>query len=414
MRNIVLDRIERNDNSIYYHYHVSPDIARYFKGGPIFLSLPYNLDNVPDSILSIPFVSSFSPISWLLDISLWVDEIDRTYFYALKDLKVAYQEIHYDFPFKGRLVPSKIISNSIHESDKAILLYGGGVDCYSSFLRHRDEIVEIVNINGWLEDQNQIDSVDESDRAMTQAFGEHMSVKATHIRSNLLDVFNLKSIDNYFAKKVGVGHWYGFLHPMFFIGCAIPLAWQNGLARIIIASSNTKGQNNVCASDVTTDSLHKFAVNGEVIHDGFELNRQEKIRQIVSHNKTQDRIFPLHVCSFHDSNCCECEKCFRTVISLIAEGEDPRKYGFNIQRPMKEHWIDVMDRRLGLWGIGLEKRTYWPYTKARMIENYSEIEDKEFVDWFLNYDFDKQYSLKKREYYKANLFSILKRKITGK
>ena len=46
-----------------------------------------------------------------------------------------------------------------------------------------------------------------------------------------------------------------------------------------------------------------------------------------------------------------------------------------------------------------------------MLENYDMIEDKEFVDWFLNFDFDKAKREGLRRYYSQNFFSILRRKL---
>ena len=115
---------------------------------------------------------------------------------------------------------------------------------------------------------------------------------------------------------------------MAFISISIPICYLNNISTIYIASSFTKGQNNYCASDVTTDSEFKFAVNGKTIHDGFELNRQEKVRIIVEYQRSIHEPYPLQVCSFNDHNCCECEKCFRTIIALVAEGANPHDFGF--------------------------------------------------------------------------------------
>ena len=46
-----------------------------------------------------------------------------------------------------------------------------------------------------------------------------------------------------------------------------------------------------------------------------------------------------------------------------------------------------------------------------MQETYENIEDKEFVDWFLNYDFIGERKKALRKYYKNNFFKIIKRKI---
>lgn len=413
MDNIILDTISIQGNIVKYHIKVSSKLSRFFNGKEMFIDYGESMESVPVSVLTIPFAAILSNLAWQLNASLWVDEIDETYFYSIKDLKVAYQEAHYEHPFQGRFIPSKIVRNQVAQVEQGLLLFGGGVDCHSSFLRNKDKISEIVNINGWLHDCKEENQVDISDSNMTFEFGVRMGVKAMHIRSNFAVFLNLSEIDSVLQKKVHIGHWYGFLHAMAFIGIAIPLAYKRGYSNIYIASSNTKGQNNVCASDITTDSLHRFCLNGGVIHDGFELNRQEKIKIIVDYKKSIKRPYMLHVCSFNDHNCCECEKCFRTVTSLVAENEDPEEYGFPIQDSLKEHWQKVMDTRLGLWGIDLEKRVYWPFTRERMRENYEKMNDeqKEFADWFLSFDFDKGKRDGVKKYYRKNFFKILKRKL---
>lgn len=412
MNNIILQNVIIKDNIVKYRFDVTDGLKKYFRATEMFIDYGESVENVPESVLSIPFVSTLANFAWIVDATLWVNEIDETYFYSLKQLKVAYQEAHYDYPFRGRFVPSRIICNNLANiSEKSLLLFGGGVDCHSTYLRQKQSVREILNINGWLKNVEERNMVDEYDHKMTKDFGSLMNIRANHIRSNFASMINLSNVDKDFYKKIKVGHWYGFLHSMAFIGIAIPLAYLRGYSTIYIASSNTKGQNNVCASDITTDSLHRFCSSGNVVHDGFELNRQDKIRVIVNYKREIGHPYPLHVCSFNDRNCCECEKCFRTVINLIAENEDPREYGFLINGSMTNHWKKVMLEKLGLWGITLEKRVYWPFVKSRMRENYENISDKEFVDWFLNFDFDKAKREGLRRYYRQNFFSILKRKL---
>lgn len=411
MNNIILESISIEGNQLKYIFRVSEGLEHLFHETELFIDYAEPLFSVPISVLTIPFVAIFSPLSWLYNISIWVDEIDETYFYSLKRLKVAYQEAHYSYPFKGRFIPSKIIPNIIPASEKGLLLFGGGVDCHCSYLRNEACIDEIVNINGWLHDHDEYNEVDKADDNMTKAFGERMGITSKHVRSNFASLLELKQIDKEIKERVHVGYWYGFLHSMAFIGIAVPLAYINNYSSIFIASSNTKGQNNVCASDITTDSLHRFCLNGKTIHDGFELNRQDKIRIIVDYKRKTGYSYPLHVCSFNEQNCCECEKCFRTITSLIAENENPSDYGFFVKGSMKDHWNAVLEKRLGLWGINLEERVYWPYTRKRMRENYDSISDKSFVDWFLNFDFVKERKKALRKYYRDNFWAILKRKI---
>ena len=180
---------------------------------------------------------------------------------------------------------------------------------------------------------------------------------------------------------------------------------------IYIASSFAIGQPGKCASYASTDIEFKYATVGGCIHDAFELSRQEKVHLLVEYQKKTRKPYPVRVCSFNDHNCCECEKCFRTILEIVAENGDVRNFGFDIQTTLKSHWEDVMNRKLYSFGIEGEEKKHWPDTIFRMHQNYNEIEDKEFVDWFLNYDFKMHRKKALRKYYSQNFFSIIKRKL---
>ena len=72
-----------------------------------------------------------------------------------------------------------------------------------------------------------------------------------------------------------------------------------------------------------------------------------------------------------------------------------------------------MYRRSGLMGLGFEKSLYWIDIIPRMKENYDKMtrEQKEFVDWFLTFDFSKMQKESRMRYYRQNFFSIIKRKL---
>ncbi len=200
---------------------------------------------------------------------------------------------------------------------------------------------------------------------------------------------------------------------MAFIGIAIPLALYYNISNIIIASSCTVGRQLPCGSFITTDSAFQFATNGRVLHDAFELNRQNKVKIIVDYQRSSNLPYPLKVCSFNDKNCCECEKCFRTIIEIIAENGDIRNFGFKINSSYITYFEKVLERKLGLWGMNFEREIYWKDTSKRMKENYHlmTVENQEFCEWFNSFDFDKEQKASRWRYYKNNFFSIIKRKL---
>ena len=411
---IILNQIERNGQIVNYQFTVSPELEKYFTTNTFFLEYDRDMSNVPDSILAIPFVSSLLAFSWVLDCNLWVREIDKTFYDSVPRIREAYREIYDHFPLRGRFAPAILtrneLSNDNASSTKALLLFSGGADCQATFIRNLSKLPMLCNIQGWYKRLEDRDLAADADKRDISRFADEYHVPTCFVRSNFAVLLS-GEFDKNFAGMLGDNMWHGFLHSMAFIGIAIPMAYLNGINEILIASSLTIGLNFLCASNLTTDSEFCFAGNGFTTHDGFELNRQDKMSVIVKHQKSTGKPYFMRVCSFNDHNCCECEKCFRTILGIIAEGGDIRDFDFNIEGSLKEHWEDVLYRKGGLMGFKSEELIHWPHIKKRMRENYNNIQDKEFVDWFLNFDFDKAKRDGLKRYYRQNFFSILKRKI---
>ena len=411
---IILRDICVKNNFVEYKFEATGEAAKYFKNNILFCEYNKDISDVPKSILSIPFIGSFIALSWLENFSFWVDEIDRTYYDAIRNLKIAYQEMYQECPLRGRLIASKIIDNQIERSSNKILLFGGGVDAHTSFVRHINEISHIINIQGWFK------SLQSEDRAADADFSHCINVtkqnnkEFLYVRSNFAQVVNAQLINKEFGSLLHDQWWHGLQHSMAFISITIPIAYKFGISDLIIASSYTVGDNKSCASFVTTDSEFKFAKNGNVLHDAFELSRQDKTHVLVEYQKKINKDYPIKVCSFNDKNCCECEKCFRTVLAIVAEGGDPEKFDFHMSESLKNHWSNVVEKRLALWGIEKEFK-YWISTSTETMRlNYENLPNHEFIDWFLNYDFVKNKKRLLRKYYKDNFFSILRRKLFHK
>ena len=409
MEKIILDYIQVRKNIVEYHYTIGEGLNKYFTTDCMYLEYEEDVSSVPLSMLTIPFVNCMAGISWLSNSAIFVDEIDATYYDSFKTLKTAYNELHNYIGLKGLLIPSRIVTNEISKSESGLLLFGGGVDCHSSFIRNKAKITHILNIFGWLNDLNEISDMDINDKKQTSLYAQKMGVKALHVRSNYATCFNHKIIE----KDFHVSYWYGFLHSMAFLSIAVPLAWCYNIPVLYIASSFTKGEYVGCASFITTDTEFKFAKNGETIHDGFELNRQGKVKILVDYQRESNEPYYIQVCNQKNYNCCVCEKCFRTVLALVAEGADVKDFGFCLEKPLKEHWNNVMIRYSGLMSFIFGQTMFWVPIKSRMKENYKKMtkEQQEVVDWFLTADFSKVQQKSRIRYYFQNFFSIIRRKL---
>lgn len=137
------------------------------------------------------------------------------------------------------------------------------------------------------------------------------------------------ALSNYVFKLTRDNWWYGYQHGIGIIGHIAPLAYQYKIKKVYIASSLTIEDNTTCASDPTIDNYVKFC-GSQVIHDGYEYSRPEKTNRICEYVNQTNNPIQLRVCweSAGGSNCCHCEKCYRTILCLLAGRNDPREYGF--------------------------------------------------------------------------------------
>lgn len=411
MENLVLQKIEIEGTTVKYHFYATGYISTLFKEQIMFCNFGMDVSDVPKSILSIPFVGAFVALAWIIDANIWVPELDRTFYEAMKSVKNAFQEMHYDFTFKGRLVPSRLVDNVITKSDNSMLLFGGGIDAHCSFIRNKGHISHLINIQGWYESTDSENKPANKEIKHCEQVAISNGIQSIFVKSNFASILKIDQIDRKYRDALHESWWHGFQHAMAFITIAIVPAFFVGISNLIIGSSNTVGDKVACASDITTDSEYRFAGFGSVVHDGFELSRQQKVEIIVQHQKRTQKPYPLEVCSFNNQNCCKCEKCFRTIIEIIAEGGEISDFNFNIDEPLISYFTKILYSHLGLWGMDFERKIYWNSTFARIHENWDNIKEKDFCNWLLNFDFDKAKRQGLIRYYRQNFFSILKRKL---
>lgn len=186
-----------------------------------------------------------------------------------------------------------------------------------------------------------------------------------------------------------------------------------------IASSNCYEDGKIrCASNPIIDNYVKF-MDCVVVHDGFEYNRQKKVNNIIHFCKKTRSYIPLHVCwqSQSGSNCCYCEKCYRTMAELIVEGENPVDYGFeNAKRSLKEMEIFIINNKNN-YIDSLKK--HWIYIQKRAKENkkiFRQNEYYKYVKWILKADFDNPSRLKlslcwrfRKCLYNTNAYKLLRK-----
>lgn len=183
--------------------------------------------------------------------------------------------------------------------------FTGGVDSFYTFIKNRSDITDLIYVHGYdvqLEDMEKRRDIS----AMGAAIERDTGVRFIEIETNAVRLFKDHG-------KWGLhGHGYG-------LGTIVRLL-DNYLDRIYIPSSFAETELMPWASHPETDVL--FADESiEVIHDGCEAGRTEKIKLIANSSMALQH---LRVCWKKTEgayNCGVCEKCLRTMTTLYGLGK---------------------------------------------------------------------------------------------
>lgn len=345
---------------------------------------------IPESIAVIPIVCNILPIVWLFDATLYINEIDRKFYESIEEFKKGFIEMYPYLKFAGNVRVNKIIEND-HMNLRSAVLFSGGVDAFNTFITHIDEKPDLITVWGAdidIENQKGWKPVEEHLKITSEKYGVGFQIIRSNFRKYIQEGRLDKYLDNFHRN---LGWWHDFQHGLALIGHTAPLAFVNGYGNIYIASSFTASDRGhyTCASDPTIDNFVRFG-KAKVIHDGYEFNRQEKIHRICQFAKNNKVNVPLRVCweSKDGENCCSCEKCYRTIMGILAEKEDPRKYGF---KSFDKHKRKKMMRQLK-WKYFIKfLRNRYLYIQQSLRQNYTFSSCPKDIKWFYKMKIEDKY-----------------------
>ena len=254
------------------------------------------------------------------------------------------------------------------------------MDATTTLIRIVDENPIVFNTNGWyLNNPDEVNKVYDADVKFINKFAEQYGLKAHYVKSNFAKFINAEKIDKVICRPANTTWWFGFQHSMAFIGCAMVAAYKYGIEKVYIASSYTFGQYVRCVSDPRIDNCICCA-GIETVHDGYELSRQEKIKTIVEYQKKTKKKAMLRVCSFNTENCCKCEKCFRTMLALIAEGvDDLSDYGFFFEGSILDNLKSFIENKAN--ELDSDHIVFWNDIIEKMGCNYNILKHKEVYEY---------------------------------
>lgn len=389
MENITLHSISKTGNSIIYDFSVSPGLAAFFSGKPLQVHYPFDISCVPNAIAAVPFVSCILPVIWLNDATLVLPELDKDFFECLENVKKGYAAMFPESSFAGRFEIGHIVPYERPSTGRCAMLFSGGLDATQTLVSHLEEKPELLSIWGSdirYDNEQGWHNVHQGICEISSRFG----LKNAVIRSSFREFDNESVLDRHFSAQLKDTWWHGVKHALALLGHVAPYAYINGIDRVYIASSNCPADGVVrCASHPSTDSHVRYNAC-QVIHDGFEFSRQDKAHNVVDFCRRTGKVVTLHACwqSQSGSNCCHCEKCYRTMAALMAEGADPLDFGFALSTktlPDMQRYV-VRCKELN----PNTAKSYWKHIHDRILENQASLKKLptwKYMKWIAKADF---------------------------
>lgn len=226
MGDVTIKGIECSGNEVKIEFDVSEDLKKFFSEECL-MKITYTVDVsfTPYSIAVIPFLCNVLPIIWLTDSKIYVDELDKTFFENIENIKQGYRDMYPMYNFSGAVIVDKIMENTEQvDSLRTAMFFSGGVDAYTSLYRHFEEKPILVTVWGTdikLTDKEGWNRVS----AHTKRVAEEFGLEYLFIKSNFRKIVNERELDKLVFKS-GDAYWHGFQCGIALIGHISLLVWK--------------------------------------------------------------------------------------------------------------------------------------------------------------------------------------------
>lgn len=205
------------------------------------------------------------------------------------------------------------------------------------------------------------------------------------LKSNFRKFLKEQVLTEEFKDELKDSWWHGIQHGIGLLGHIAPYCYQyNIVTHYIPATYNSRDINVRCASYPTIDESLEFA-NCKIIHEGFDKTRQQKIENICNYTKKSNKSIKLRVCYMERGtklNCCHCEKCYRTMLAILSEKQDPRNYGFEIEKDTLKNIKKEMQEKDFITNIN---RKYYKDIQESFIKDKKYWKKQKDIKWILKY-----------------------------
>lgn len=376
---ITINEVSINNNRIDYKYNVFGEWSEAFKLDELFyIEYSCDISKVPEGVAVIPLLANLLPMAWIYDAEIVVPVCDKDFYDSINDFKKGYEDMYPMLSFGGKITVGNLQENVCNGTGSAAF-FSGGVDAFNTLVNHASEHPTLLTI--WGADVQFEDTIGwERVLKHLKTTAEEFTVDFVTIKSSFRRFLDIRPLTGKVYAS-GDNWWHGFQHGIGIISHAAPIMYAMGKQIVYFASSFTAADKKkvTCASDPTIDNYVRFC-GAKVHHDGYEFTRQMKIHNIVQFSHKIKKDIQLRVCwqSSGGANCCNCEKCWRTILGIYAEGFDPRKFGFQYNNKQ----LYRLANKMKYSGDKMFSALRYQTIQRAMRENVDETDLPQAIRWF--------------------------------
>lgn len=385
MNSLTVKSVKATGNYLAIDFECKGRISKFFRTNRFYAEYNTSVEAVPEGILVVPFLGTVLPIVWANDAVIHVDAVDQVFLESMKAFKIALQKMYPKLSLDGELVARSSSTERLDFQSRSMMLFSGGIDSLATYIKHRNEHLTLVCIHGGDISLADNEAWKNAVGPVAEFAGNHKSPLRT-VHSNfreMPDFLILRVFDDCINEDNG---WYGrIMHGLSMLALCAPLAYVQKTGKLYIAASSTSEYSEAWGSHPLLDKVRWTGT--QVIHDGYDLSRQEKLLVISEYVRNCDGRIRLRPCfDSATGNCGRCEKCGRTIIGLELAGIDPNKHGFEIKPDTFPH----IKRQLqnGRWAFREDLTSMWEDIKrhAYLKNNVVHPEAKSLINWLETVD----------------------------
>ena len=273
------------------------------------------LSELPKDLLQVPLILNLAPIVWRLGLKVEIERLESVFAQSLGELYLSYRRLWKELPWSGKIEVLELTANNEEGfSEDGASLFSFGVDSVATFIRHKAHIKSLISIVGADVDCSDQDGANEF-KTQSQLVSQRFGVRSIGIQSNLKDILNYSALSKLIPQWTD--WWTNFQHGPSLVAYLLIVAYAFKCKNAYIAASDHTDYLARLGSRPDLEGILKYG-SVSVIHDGTDMLRQQKVALI---GKEWNE--PLHVCwkakSFKNCGCCE--KCIRTILAFLVEGD---------------------------------------------------------------------------------------------